>query len=242
MNYNDRLFKIYDELKRQKRISTYVELADIIGSNKSGVNDLKAGNKKASLDIVQSMIKSYPDINLYWFITGKGDMFTKSENDISPNSQESNRRLVPYFDGIVEAGTTVVANMEGAYPSEMVDAGDFFQDATAVMQVHGDSMYPDYEPGAVIALKEVFNKKLIMFGQDYVIETSEYRVIKRLQRSDDKTCWLACSANSEVWEQGVLKGRLIHEPFDVPVDEVRHLYLVLGKMQRKHSNRIIFGK
>lgn len=202
----------------------------------------RKGARGLSSESIAKILHSYKELDANWLLTSEGTMLKSDEHQVLEHTQESNRKLIPFFDGIVEAGTTIVANMEGACPSEMVDAGDFFQDATAVMQVHGDSMYPDYEPGSIIALKEVFNKRLIMFGQDYVIETSEYRVIKRLQKSDDKTCWLACSSNSEVWEQGTLKGRLIHEPFDVPVDEVKHLYLVLGQMQRKHSNRIIFGK
>lgn len=216
-----------------------------IGVTPSTIATAFERNKGVNTDLIQKIINVFTNISLEWLLTGRGEPIKKNaennNNSISVISQtKSERKLIPYFDAVAEAGSLSVANMEGiSYPAEMVDAGDFFQDATAIMQVHGESMFPDYKPGSLVALKEVYNKRLIIYGEDYVIETTEYRVIKKIQQSEDKTCWLACSTNTEIWEQGQLKGRLIHEPFDVPIDEVRRLYLVLGEIYRKHSNRII---
>jgi len=107
------------------------------------------------------------------------------------------------------------------------------------MRVHGDSMYPNYVSGSIVAMKEVFNKRLIIPGQDYMIETSEYRVLKRLQRSEDKQCYLACSTNLEIWEVGPQKGKLIHEPFDIHLDDMVRLYQILGSVKRNHSSRVV---
>jgi signal peptidase I len=207
---------------------------------------------KISEDNIVRFLTRYNDVNAEWLVTGKGEML---KDDVQPKAypnktddrfvvsepiENNERKLIPFFDAVTQAGTQAVVNMDAAYPAEMVDAGDFFQDATAIMAVHGESMLPDYKPGSLIAMKEVYNKRLIILGEDYVLETSEYRVIKRIQKDlEDNTCWLACSTNLEIWEQGPLKGRLIHEPFSVPIDEVRRIYLVLGQIHRNHSNKII---
>lgn len=158
-------------------------------------------------------------------------------------ASKKNGNLIPLYDGLVAAGTALQADLSPQMePVEYVDAGDWFRDATAAMRVHGDSMHPEYHSGSIIAMKRVNNKRLIVFGQDYVIETSEYRVLKRLQRSDEKEYWTLASVNTEIWEVGPLKGKLIHEPFDVHVDDVARLFKVLGCVKRNESSRIVHNQ
>jgi phage repressor protein C with HTH and peptisase S24 domain len=165
----------------------------------------------------------------------------KSDSDFikepSENYYREEKKLIPLYDGVATAGTHETAMLDPTHESvEMIDAGDWFRDATAAMRVHGDSMYPEYKSGSIAALREVQNKRLVVYGQDYLIETSEYRVIKRLQKSDLPQNWLACSVNEEKYESS---GRLIHEPFDVHIDDVKRLYQVLGNVKRNQSSTVI---
>jgi phage repressor protein C with HTH and peptisase S24 domain len=150
-------------------------------------------------------------------------------------------KLIPFYDAQAEAGTVQMSNMDPVTePVEWIDAGDWFRDADSAMRVHGDSMFPVYESGSIIAMREVFDKRLIVFGQDYMIQTSEYRVIKRLQKSDIQGCWLLCSINEDTWQKGSLLGRLIHEPFDIEVNDVTKIFRVLGCVKRNESSRIVY--
>jgi phage repressor protein C with HTH and peptisase S24 domain len=240
---------ILNRIKEANKLASDKELADFLGISKSTLSNWYKRNS-IDYDLVFSKCEQ---LDMDWLLTGNGKMYkndnqqkaytnkTVIESVVSEPTENNERKLIPFFDAVTLAGTQAVVNMDAAYPVEMVDAGDFFQDATAIMAVHGESMFPDYKPGSLVALKEVYDKRLVMLGEDYVIETSEYRVIKRIQRDEDKTCWLACSTNIEMWEQGPLKGRLIHEPFPIPIDDVRRLYLVLGQIHRNHSNKIIFS-
>lgn len=161
--------------------------------------------------------------------------------DEKVSSENSQIHLIPFYDAIAVAGRRSVANMEAVtVPAEMINPGDWYMDATCAMRVYDESMIPEYRPGSVVALKEVYDKRLIIPGEDYVIETPEYRVIKRLQKAEDKTCWLACSVNQEIWEQGPHKGKLIHEPFEIPIDLVRRVFLVLGEIRRKQCGNIFY--
>jgi hypothetical protein len=72
---NKRFFEIIEVLKEDGKLLDYVELAGILNTNKSGINDLKQGRKKLSLEIIRMMKKSYPDMSLDWLITGQGKMF-----------------------------------------------------------------------------------------------------------------------------------------------------------------------
>ena len=196
---------------------------------------IKTGSNLRS-DILAKILFEFPDVNPDWLLTGKGEML---KSNTSTESNRSNDVLIPLYDGVVTASMLENDMRPQTQPVEYVNAGDWFRDATAAMRVHGDSMYPEYQSGSIVALKEVFNKRLIIYGQDYLIETSEYRVIKRLQKSNEKNSWLACSLNQEIWESGELQGRLIHEPFDINLDDVIRIYQVVGSVRRNHSSRIV---
>jgi hypothetical protein len=201
------------------------------GLSRGYINKLK-GNMK--LDTINKIVLAYPEINKEWLISGVGEMLKDSEEK---------RKLIPFYDTEAEAGTMQISNMDAVTePDEWIDAGDWFLDADSAMRVHGDSMFPIYKPGSIVVMREVRNKSLIVYGRDYVIQTSEYKVIKRLQKSDIVGCWLACSVNDETWEKGNLAGRLIHEPFDVYIDRVNKIFMVLGCVSRNESSRIVYTK
>lgn len=200
----------------------------------------KNGNPESEKN---AYLNAYPDA----YLTGTHTHLSTCPDEINieigekVTSETSHVHLIPFYDAIAVAGRKSVANMEAVtVPAEMINPGDWYIDATCAMRVYDESMVPEYRPGSVVALKEVYDKRLIIPGEDYVIETPEYRVIKRLQKADDKTCWLACSVNQEIWEQGPHKGKLIHEPFEIPIDLVRRIFLVLGEIRRKQCGNIFY--
>ncbi len=176
-------------------------------------------------------------INLDWLLTGEGEMLRNKQPSVAVPKE---RHLIPFYDVTAIGGRQYDADMAPAAATpEMIDTGDWFNDATAAMRVQGDSMFPEYKSGSIVALKQIVDKRVIMYGEDYVVETDEFRVIKRIQRSDNPQCLLACSTNSEQWESGPLKGRLIHEPFEIPKDAIRRMFLVLGEVRRNHCCNIV---
>ena len=201
---------------------------------------LDSGNS-VGVDKAKIIINKYPDISLEWLVLGKGEMLKTEFTPGKPST--SSRKLIPFYDIEAEAGAMQVSNMDvSEHPDELIDAGDWFRDADSAMRVHGDSMFPLYKSGSIVVMKEVRDKSLIIYGQDYVLITSEYRAIKRIQKSDKSGFWLACSVNEETWEKGELAGRLIHEPFDVCIDSVYKIFRVLGSVSRTESSRVIYAK
>lgn len=204
-------------------------------------------NDNINSDKVEIIISNYPDLNLTWLITGKGEMLKNVEkSDIQfydPENKPTGRKLIPFYDTTAAAGTLQVSNMDSvAEPAEYIDAGDWFLDADSAMRVHGDSMFPEYKSGSIVVMREVFDKRLIVYGEDYMIQTNEYKAIKRLMQSGEKGCWLACSVNDEIWEVGPLKGRLVYEPFPIFIDDVTKICRILGCVKRTESSRIVYNK
>lgn len=222
-------FKGFEKIK-------YFESLGVAASNFRS-SSLKS---EAGGDVIAKILSLNPDLSSEWLLIGKGSMLKEDaqiSKDLSMHYAREDKKLIPLYDGVATAGMHESAILDPTHqPVEMIDAGDWFRDATAAMRVHGDSMYPEYKSGSIAALREVKNKRLVVYGQDYLIETTEYRVIKRLQKSDLPQNWLACSVNEEKY---VSTGKLIHEPFDVHIDDVVRLYQVLGNVKRNQSSTVI---
>ena len=75
MDYVGRFFLVFDELKRKGLIKNYVELSNVLQTDKAGVSDLKYGRKKLSIEHVYSMKKTYPLIDTNFIVFGDSKMF-----------------------------------------------------------------------------------------------------------------------------------------------------------------------
>ena len=162
-----------------------------------------------------------------WLLTGEGEMLKTSD-----------KKRIPLYDDDVTIGglNGSVANVdEQARPTEWIDAGDWFPNATSAMHHYGDSM-TEYPSGCILALKRVNDPRLLINGENYVIETDEFRITKQIQDEGDYI--VAYSSNRETYPD----GHLIHSPIRIPKDSIRHLDLVLGCVIQKFSAPIRIAK
>ncbi|WP_165042551.1 S24 family peptidase [Dysgonomonas sp. ZJ709] len=206
MDYSARLFSLFDNLKQQKRINTYVELAEIIGTNKSGINDLKTEKKKVTLDHICSMIKSYPDINLDWFISGEGEMFKTSHHERKNTSYQEvstnevslyqlktdyysvEKQQIPLYEIEASAGlSTLFSNQNSQVPLDFISVPNAPKCDGAVY-VRGDSMYPILKSGDIVCYKMIQDINDAYWGEMYLLDIDvsgdQYLTFKYVQKSD----------------------------------------------------------
>jgi|TARA_R100000789_G_scaffold35686_2_gene38651 transcriptional regulator with XRE-family HTH domain len=77
-----------DFSKRLHRILEFYELsaagfADKIEVGRSSISHILSGRNKPSLDFVMKIVKSFPEVELYWLLNGKGS-FPVSEKPTPP--------------------------------------------------------------------------------------------------------------------------------------------------------------
>lgn len=227
MEVNDRI----RHFLKTKRITVQTFEASI-----KRTNGYLSHTKSPTANVIKTIAETYPEINLDWLITGNGAMLRSDEGDRDAHT----RNLIPFYDDVASVGglNDVVANTDGSpAASEWIDTGDWFTEATAAIRHYGDSM-TEYPSGCILALREIVDRQLIIWGKTYVIETDEFRVTKRLQRSEKQGCVCAYSTNKETYRD----GRLIHEPVDIPVDSIRHLSLVLGHVIKEQSSGMVYTR
>lgn len=57
-----------------------------IGVQRSSISHLLSGRNKPSLDFVMRVIRTYPEVNLYWLLNGKGNFPANESEDIQAST------------------------------------------------------------------------------------------------------------------------------------------------------------
>lgn len=197
------------------------------------VREILKGNTKSISEAVRLKISSnYPEININWLISGEGEMLRK---DLGANAtplgkpimetKENHQRLIPFYDVETTGGYEgkVSASDEGELVGYIQPGGWFDEKETAAIRHVGDSMV-EYPNGCILAVKKVYDRRLLVYGRNYVIETREYRITKRIQKGEDDNSLMLYSTNTDKYED----GRLIHEPFSIALEDIVNIYSVLG--------------
>lgn len=243
MNKNDvnkRFLRSFYELKKKGAVKSQLDFAKQLGVDQSNMSAV-FNEKRGASDTMLHKLCSVFQVNKDWLFDGEGEML-KDNSGVqlyTPENATAGKRLIPLYDDTSTIGGNngVVASIDtSSTPSEWIDPGDWFKSATAAIRHYEDSMV-EYPSGCILALKEVEEKQLIIWGKDYVIETSEYRVTKRVQRGKDEGYIRAYSSNTEAYPD----GQLIHEPFDISWSDIKRIFLVLGYVVKRGGGTIVFS-
>ena len=78
-----------DFVKRLEKILRYYDIsaavfADRIKVQRSSISHLLSGRNKPSLEFVLKVIKTFPEVNLYWLLNGKGNFPSTTEGRSKP--------------------------------------------------------------------------------------------------------------------------------------------------------------
>lgn len=211
------------------------QLEEKIGASKGVLSRAIKNNSDIQSKWFLKLVENYPHYNYESLITGKGDL-RKSEQG---GEVEKSRNLIPFYDDVATVGgTDLVADTYNAVSvaTDYIDAGDWFPSATAAIRHYGTSMV-EYPNGCILALKRIYDTNSIVWGRNYVIETDEIRVTKRMQtcKTDDE-CIMAYSTNTETYPD----GQLVHEPFKIRKENIRRIFLVLGRVVKEYSSDPVF--
>ena len=231
MTDNERFFKFFDYLKESGKLATQVELAAILGTNKAGINDLKSGKKKVTVEHLKSMKKSYPELNFDWMLLEEGDMITsEGEKHIETNKEfllktDSRQELqrVPLYG--MEAAASLVKLFDGS-PS-IVDYISIpnLPKSDGALYVTGDSMYPLLKSGDIAVYKQLHNiPDGIFYGEMYLLDVDidgdEHTVVKFVQKSEKGPDWIS-----------LVSQNVHHAPKDVHLKGVRAMALVKASIR-----------
>ena len=207
---NARFLQIITYLLENNLVRSKGELADILGVKPSKFSEILNNRMMAGTDLIATICHKYPQLSSEWVLTGEGDMLkskaAKHEGTTKElrRNYEAERRRIPLYNDIASIGgyNDQIADTEtaAAHAAEWIDAGDWFPEATAAIRHYGDSMV-EYPAGSILVLKRVQDRRLLINGRNYVIETTEFRITKQLQY-DGGDYLMAYSSNPETYPDG----------------------------------------
>jgi len=222
------------------------EFEKICNLSNGYVNNIRKSIKSEKFD--ENIAPNFPELNKYWLLFDEGEMLNETENtserktifqELQEKWEKEDNYLIPMYDDVSTFGGNIETELNPVtQPTEYINAGSWFGKTklTAGIRHYGDSMI-EYPSGCILAIKEIHDFRNVIPGQNYVIETDEIRVTKRIQLSSDKNIFIAYSTNTDTYPDGTL----IHQPFPIEKETIRKILLVVGRIVKEHSSSAVIA-
>lgn len=194
-------------------VTEHVSNCSAIENNKRNIG------KRLSKDII-----AYHHINVEWLKTGTGEMFEVRLLRRELSGMNSADPGVPFFNVNLSELSFETIGLLNETPEYYVNYQPF-NDCDAYLPIYGDSMYPKYSSGEVIAVREIKNFNVIQWGEAYLIVADErannITTVKLLfeHQQDKKIVLRSCNPS-------YLGDTIIER------DMIKRLFIVKGKVTR----------
>lgn len=220
------------EARLEKHL-TLEEVGKLYGSSHSYIDQLENGKgftKKVAVKLAEIL-----EVSVDWLLDTSASLSEKENN--TENSSYNNRNMqvlrgerndehrgVPYYN------LTMLSQIEESF-LDITDVPEYYIDApplnecTAYVQIHGESMLPNYGPGMIVGIQEIENFNAIIYGAAYYIITKKsWNSIKKVFRvhynAMDENSFILRNSNpnfagdlvipkSAITSMHIVKGRLI---------------------------------
>lgn len=194
------------------------DLAEALDVTEQVVKNYLRSTTKLPKWAFEKLSEKYPIKELPYDIHGK----------VAETKSKFGKSLISYYDVDAIASPMEVFNDQTVKPTSLINIPGF-ADCDFAVNVYGHSMYPTIESGMIILCKKVSDKTIILPGEIYFIITPDYRMVKRLKKSDRVGYLMACSDNQN--GKNSPDGQT-YEPVEIPVAQILHLYIVRGSVRR----------
>ena len=196
------------------------EFAVRIGIDTSNLSKYLNGHIPVS-DALLNRIVVNVGANKQWLATGEGLPFAAGTRVVTASvpgiavADQSSGRGTPVYDIDVTAGNAPRAMLfTDDRISGWVDMPQLLDPASKLVTVTGNSMAPVINSGDLIAVREVRDMSLILWGEIYVILLDDYRMVKYVRRHPDRSLVILHSENAA------------YDDIELRRDAIRELMLV----------------
>lgn len=211
------------EIRLAKKM-TLQEFYSPIAKHVNNFSPIENGSRMIGKRLSEDVIRYY-HINESWLATGVGKIYSidellKETNSLNTDPEEG----VPYINVNPSDFSSGELNFLKEKPEYYVNFRPF-NDCDAYLPVYGDSMFPKYSSGEIIAIREVVNKDIIQWGEAYLIMADEsansITTVKLLFEHDTPDKIILRAANSDYKGDTILDKQAINR-----------LFIVKGKITR----------
>ena len=213
-----RFIEAYEALLRDDKVSDKRDFAAKLGISASMVTEISKGRSSVGTSAIQNIVLQF-NINANWLLTGEGEML-QGENGRKvetahqvPEGSDEGIPLLP-ISAMAGAFSGEVTVMEYECERYVIPA---FKGADFMIRVTGDSMFPTYRSGDLVACQRVPLEDLFFqWNKVYVLDTVQGPLIKRIKRGTDPDHILIVSDNTD------------YDPYEITRNQFNGVALVRG--------------
>ena len=197
---------------------TVNQLSKKLNIPQTTLNNQIIGNRRISIETIDSILNSFDDVSSDWLLLGKGDMFKSSQNiAIRENSG------IPLYKTEAAAG---FGTMDFSILDRDVEARYQIRelaDASFMLYIKGDSMLPSYRSGDIIAVKTIVNFHNIQWGQPHLVSTANDGIlVKRIYNNENSIT--------------LISDNPIYPPIYIDKSEILGIGKVIGVIKLENIN------
>lgn len=146
------------------------QVAEMLGVSKQYISQLSSGVASLSEERVMDLTRRGLDVS----------MFSPLRSKVN-KSPEKKSRAIPLLPFSAVAGWMTENNGADSFKEDQVMFSDFSErGATCAIRVDGNSMWPRYNSGDILAIRVLDNPTFFQWGRVYCLSTTQGCVVKRL--------------------------------------------------------------
>lgn len=197
---------------------------------------LRDDKNAPSFKLLADLTRVFPNLNFTWLLSGIGNIMVADTSDIKPQTNVKSLQLMEpksaYITSIIDKTAIPLVDVRAAAgfgsASFAISESDIqahyvvpdFEEINFMLRVVGNSMYPKYTSGDVIACRIVKNIQFIQWGKAYLVATGDQGLlIKRIMPTND----------SKVIE--MQSDNPAYPPFLINMSDIQGLALVVGTIR-----------
>lgn len=215
----------------KKGISIYA-LENNLNVSRGSIAKAIKDNKSIGSNVLENILRSYPDINPVWLMTGRGNMFLNgAETDLANPDQtfilktdtKKEMQRIPLYD--LQAAASIIPTFNGK--QNIIDYITIpnMPACDGALPITGDSMYPLLRSGDIVLYKVI--KDLIegiYWGEMYLVYLNDngddMTLVKYVQKSDKGEEYIKLVSQNQH-----------HAPKDVKLKKVKAMALIKASIR-----------
>lgn len=225
--------------KKQLKMSVKDRIKTFIDYNNQSISlfekSINASNgyinsisKSIGLDKLLLIIEKYPNLNVEWLLTGKGEMI-KPKNSTKESKQDLSSIPIIKMDNKLDTYVELLKsdNTDDNFSIEGYVSVPNIQNCDGATYAIGESMYPLLKSGDLITFK-IISPENIFFGEMYLLsirldDKVNYNTIKFIHKSD-----------LGIDHIKLVSKNPLYDPQDISISKITFIALVRGSI-RSHN-------
>lgn len=189
------------------------EFSSILEIDNSQYSKIESGKVLPTVNLLIKLSSLF-NVQIDWILKGDETNFKEHSqlNEVfaEPKTEYNEKKGIPLlpvdaFGGSFNGGVQVLSHETESYIVPLFSGADF------LIPVKGNSMYPKYNSGDLVACKRIESWSFFQWGKVYVISTDQGVLIKRVMEATDEESILLVSEQKDLYPAHELKKSDIHD-------------------------------